>query len=195
MLFPSLKSIFKKLQARELSIPSWIPRLMFGVIVYVLSIGPVLRLCNGPFNMSAGVGLFYRPVEVVMNASPSVAATVTWYVRRCGVDVEPHPLAIGWEGSRGKNLKMDPVDAATMCRNAAYASDPAAQLALSKCYASGIGVPADSVQALMWWLLALENSDVDFRAQMGQFELSLTSDERIKAEKMARVMSKKLKKQ
>ena len=92
---------------------------MFGLIVYVLSIGPVLRLCNGPFNMSAGVGLFYRPVEVVMNASPSVAATVTWYVRRCGVDVAPHPLAIGWEGSRGKNLEIDPVDAAIMHRNAA----------------------------------------------------------------------------
>jgi TPR repeat protein len=204
---PQMNAPAASLRARRFSNSPWVARFSAGAALYILSIGPALRFGNGPFQMSPTAMFIYQPLGAIMNCSPYAAAVVTWYVRLWGVKVDPHPLSIERSGSAAEqydlarsyestpNSPQMAEKALLLFRRAAEKKHAPAQLALSQHYRFGIGVDADPVQALMWWLLALENGDASFRLRMGQCDIPTTPAERAKAEKLAREMSSKLARQ
>lgn len=204
---PQMSAPAASLRARRFSSSPWVARFSAGAALYILSIGPVLRFGNGPFQMSPTAQFIYQPLAGFMNCSPYAAAAVTWYVRLWGVKVDPHPLSIERSGSAAEQYELARSYESTtstpqraekallLFRRAAEKKHAPAQLALSQHYRSGIGVDADPVQALMWWLLALENSDPSFRLRMGRCDIPTTPAEQAKAEKLAREMSSKLARQ
>jgi hypothetical protein len=71
---------------------TWVDLLGFAFLVlllYVLSIGPVLKIVGGPFNMTPGLRTFYHPLSVVLWQDGKSAYVLRWYIDLCGTHNRP----------------------------------------------------------------------------------------------------------
>ena len=66
----------------------------FGVVlaatvVYVFSMGPVLKAVGGPVNAPSSLTYFYRPLNLVMERNGTPAFVLRSYINVCGVRNNP----------------------------------------------------------------------------------------------------------
>lgn len=67
----------------------WISRVAGLILLYVLSIGPVLKWVGGPFKMPPALTAFYYPISEVLKRNGRPAYVLRCYIDFCGVHNDP----------------------------------------------------------------------------------------------------------
>lgn len=63
--------------------------IVLGIVIYVLSIRPVMKAVGGPFKMPPSLGTFYHPLGILMEQNGKPAVLLRTYINFCGVRNNP----------------------------------------------------------------------------------------------------------
>ena len=138
------------------------------------------------------LGLMYSEGTGVQ---PDLTLAVKWYTLAAKQEVAAARANLSWSYSKVEDTPKKYGTVKEWTKHALQQGIFAAQTNMALMYGKGKGVPQDNIIAHMWWNIVASSGDTEAVKERDRLERKMTSDQILKAQKLARECFQKKSKQ